>query len=324
MPFTFSARTAAGLAALAMSVLCNAQTFPVKPIRVVVPFAAGSATDTMARAYGQEMSKLLGQTVVVDNKPGASGMIGAETVARAAPDGYTLLLGTNSTNAANASLFKKLPYDQEKDFAPVAFLGAVPLIVAVNNDFPAKTLRELIAYAKANPGKISFAAASASQRVATEMLNGMAGTKMTYVPYKSSPNAITDLISGQVQLFTADLAVTLAQVKAGKIRGLAVTSAKRTPLAPDLPTVNEAAGLKGYELIAWFGAFAPANTPKEVITTLNAAINRAVSESKELRERMDALGVEMNPQSPEFLARFARSEAQKWAKAIKDAGIEPE
>lgn len=321
---TFSVRMSAGLAALAMSVLCSAQTFPVKPIRVVVPFAAGSATDTMARAYGQEMSKILGQAVVVDNKPGASGVIGAETVARAAPDGYTLLLGTNSTNAANASLFKKLPYDQEKDFAPVAFLGAVPLIVAVNNDFPAKTLRELIAYAKANPGKISFAAASASQRVATEMLNGMAGTKMTYVPYKSSPNAVTDLISGQVQLFTADLAVTLAQVKAGKIRGLAVTSAKRTPLAPDLPTVSEAAGLQGYELIAWFGAFAPANTPREVIATLNAAINRAASESKELRERMDALGVEMNPQPPEFLARFARSETQKWAKAIKEAGIEPE
>jgi tripartite-type tricarboxylate transporter receptor subunit TctC len=322
MGFQF-ARTLLAVCALALSVPAQPQGYPAKPIRIVVPFAAGSATDTMARAYGAEMQKLLGQPIVVDNKPGANGMIGAEAVARAAPDGYTLLWGTNSTNAANASLFRKLPYDPEKDFAPVAFLGAVPLIVAVNNEFPAKTLAELLAYAKANPDKISFAAASASQRVATEMLNGMAGTKMTYVPYKSSPGAITDLISGQVQLFTADLAVTLPQVKAGKIRGLAVTSAKRTPLAPDLPTVAEAGKLPGYELIAWFGAFAPAGTPKDVIAQLNAAINKA-TESKDLRERMDTLGVEMNPQSPEFLAKWAQSESRKWAKAIKDAGIQPE
>jgi tripartite-type tricarboxylate transporter receptor subunit TctC len=309
--------------AFALAGAISAQPFPSKPIRIVVPFAAGSATDTMARAYGAEMQKVLGQPVVVDNKPGANGMIGAEHVAKSAADGYTLLWGTNSTNAANASLFKKPPYDAEKDFTAVAFLGAVPLIVAVNNDFPAKTLGELIAYAKEHPGKISFAAASASQRVATEMLNGMAGTKMTYVPYKSSPNAVTDLMSGQVQLFTADLAVTLPQVKAGKIRGLAVTSARRTPLVPELPTVAEAGKLLGYELIAWFGAFAPTGTPREVVATLNAAINKA-TESKELRERMDTLGVEMNPQSPEFLAEFARSETRKWGKAIRDAGIEPE
>jgi tripartite-type tricarboxylate transporter receptor subunit TctC len=310
------------VASLALAGTAAAQAFPSKPIRIVVPFAAGSATDTMARAYANEMQKLLGQPVIVDNKPGANGMIGAESVARAAPDGYTLLWGTNSTNAANASLFKKLPYDQEKDFAPVAFLGAVPLIVAVNNDFPAKNLKELLEYAKANPDKISFAAASSSQRVATEMMNGMAGTKMTYVPYKSSPNAITDLMTGQVQLFTADLAVTLPQVKAGKIRGLAVTSAKRTPLV-DLPTVAEAGGLPGYELIAWFGAFAPAGTPKNVVDTLNAAINKSM-EAKDLRDRMDTLGVQLDPESPEWLARFARSESEKWARAIKQAGIQPE
>jgi tripartite-type tricarboxylate transporter receptor subunit TctC len=315
-------RAVAVLAGLALAGGAAAQAFPSKPIRIVVPFAAGSATDTMARAYANEMQKLLGQPVIVDNKPGANGMIGAEAVARSAPDGYTLLWGTNSTNAANASLFKKLPYDQDKDFAPVAFLGSVPLIVAVNNDFPAKTLKDLIAYAKANPEKISFAAASSSQRVATEMLNGMAGTKMTYVPYKSSPNAITDLISGQVQLFTADLAVTLPQVKAGKIRGLAVTSAKRTPQV-DLPTVAEAGGLPGYELIAWFGAFAAAGTPKPIVDALNAAINKSM-DAKELRERMDALGVQLEPQSPEWLGRFAKSESEKWARAIRDAGIQPE
>ena len=312
----------AALASLTLAGTAAAQAFPSKPIRIVVPFAAGSATDTMARAYANEMQKLLGQPVIVDNKPGANGMIGAESVARAAPDGYTLLWGTNSTNAANASLFKKLPYDQEKDFAPVAFLGAVPLIVAVNNDFPAKNLKELLAYAKANPDQISFAAASSSQRVATEMMNGMAGTKMTYVPYKSSPNAITDLMTGQVQLFTADLAVTLPQVKAGKIRGLAVTSAKRTPLV-DLPTVAESGGLPGYELIAWFGAFAPAGTPKGVVDTLNAAINKSM-EAKDLRDRMDTLGVQLDPESPEWLARFAKSESEKWARAIKQAGIQPE
>jgi tripartite-type tricarboxylate transporter receptor subunit TctC len=317
-------RRAAVLAAgLALSAGAFAQAFPSKPVRIVVPFAAGSATDTIARGFAIEMQKLLGQPVVVDNKPGASGMIGAEAVAKAAPDGYTVLWGTNSTNAANLSLFKKLPYDQEKDFAPVAFVGAVPLIVAVNNEFPAKTLADLLAYAKANPGKISFASASASQRVATEMMNGMAGVKMTYVPYKSSPGAVTDLISGQVQLFTADLAVTLAQVKAGKIRGLAVTSAKRSPMAPDLPTVAEAGKLPGYELIAWFGAFVPAGTPPDVIAKLNAAINKS-TESPDLRARMDPLGVEMNPQTPDALGRWAQRETQKWAKAIKEAGIEPE
>ncbi|MCU0803872.1 MAG: tripartite tricarboxylate transporter substrate binding protein [Burkholderiales bacterium] len=322
MRFSVMRNAAALIAGLAIAGGAAAQGFPSKPIRIVVPFAAGSATDTMARAYANEMQKLLGQPVIVDNKPGANGMIGAEAVARAAPDGYTLLWGTNSTNAANASLFRKTPYDQEKDFAPVAFLGSVPLIVAVNNDFPAKTLRELIAYAKANPDKISFAAASASQRVATEMLNGMAGTKMTYVPYKSSPNAITDLMSGQVQLFTADLAVTLPQVKAGKIRGLAVTSARRTPHV-DLPTVAEAGGLPGYELIAWFGAFAPAGTPKPVVDALNAAITKSM-DAKDLRDRMDTLGVQLDPQSPEWLGRFAKSETEKWAKAIRDAGIQPE
>lgn len=322
MKISVVARVLVAAAALAVCGAASAQAYPSKPIRIVVPFAAGSATDTMARAYAHEMQKLLGQPVIVDNKPGANGMIGAETVARAAPDGYTLLWGTNSTNAANASLFKKVPYDQEKDFAPVAFLGSIPLIVAVNNDFPAKTLKELIAYARANPDKVSFAAASSSQRVATEMLAGMAGVRMTYVPYKSSPNAITDLMSGQVQLFTADLAVTLPQVKAGKIRGLAVTSAKRVPQV-DLPTVAEAGGLPGYELIAWFGAFAPAGTPKAIVDQLNAAINKAM-ESKELRERMDALGVQLEPHPPEWLAAFAKSETAKWAKAIRDAGIQPE
>ena len=311
-------------AMLATPALAQAQSsFPSKPVRFVVPFAAGSATDTMGRTYGQKMTEFLGQPVVIDNKPGANGMIGADSVAKAPADGYTLMVGTNSTNAANKSLFKKLPYDQEKDFAPVAFLGSVPLIVGVNNDFPAKTLAEFIALGKSKPGYITFATASASQRVASEMLAGMAGIKMVHVPYKSGPNAMTDLLSGQVMMFTADFAVMLPQVKAGKVRGLAVTSTKRSSVISELPTVAEAGNLKGYELIAWFGIFAPAGTPRDVIAKLNAAANKA-GESAEVKTRLSTLGVEIAPASPEWLANFSQSETAKWAKAVKDAGIEQE
>ena len=320
--YTLSAASV-GAALLALAPFAHAQSFPAKPVRFVVPFAAGSATDTMGRTYGQKMTEFLGQPVVIDNKPGANGMIGADSVAKAPADGYTLMVGTNSTNAANKSLFKKLPYDQEKDFASVAFLGSVPLIVGVNNDFPAKTLAEFIALGKAKPGYITFATASASQRVASEMLAGMAGIKMVHVPYKSGPNAMTDMLSGQVMMFTADFAVMLPQVKAGKVRGLAVTSTKRSSVIPELPTVAEAGNLKGYELIAWFGIFAPAGTPRDVIAKLNAAANKA-GESAEVKTRLSTLGVEIAPASPEWLTSFAQSETAKWAKAVKDAGIEQE
>lgn len=299
-----------------------AQAYPTKSIRVVVPFAAGSATDTVARSYTAKFNELLGQSGVVDNRPGANGLIGAEAVAKAPPDGYTILCGTNSTNAALVSLFKKLPYDQEKDFVPISFLGSVPLIVAVNNSLPVKDLRQLIALAKAKPGELLYASASTSQRVSTEMFANMAGIKLTMVPYKSSPHAISELIAGQVMMFTADLAVTMPQVKAGKIRGLAVTSAKRTSLI-DLPTVEEAGGLKGYELIAWFAAYAPRNTPQAVIDRLNTALNKAAI-SKEVKDRLVTFGVETSAQTSAQLAERTRLETLKWAKAIKDAGIQPE
>ena len=300
----------------------SGQAYPAKPIRVIVPFAAGSATDTVARSYAQKFNELLGQTGLVDNRPGANGLIGADAVAKAAPDGYTILCGTNSTNAALVSLYKKLPYDQEKDFMPISFLGSVPLIVAVNNNLPVKDLRQLIALAKAKPGDLIYASASTSQRVSTEMFANMAGIRLTMVPYKSSPHAITDLIAGQVMMFTADLAVTMPQVKAGKIRGLAVTSLKRTSLI-DLPTVEEAGGLKGYELIAWFAAYAPRNTPQAVIDRLNAALNQAAN-SKDVKDRLIVFGVETSPHTPAQLAERTRVETVKWAKAIKDAGIQPE
>jgi tripartite-type tricarboxylate transporter receptor subunit TctC len=216
-----------------------------------------------------------------------------------------------------------LPYDQDTAFAPVGFLGSVPLIVAVHNEFPAKTLRELVTQAKSKPGQISFAYASTSQQVSSEMLSSMAGIKMNPVPYKSGPAAMTDLIGGQVNLFTADFAVMVPQVKAGKVRGLAVTSTKRSAVVPDLPTVNEALGLKDYELIAYFAIFAPAGTPAEVIAKLNKAINNAAN-SKDLQEKLSSFGLVIDPGSPDDLAKRNQAESIKWAKAIHDAKIEPQ
>ncbi len=314
------------IAVAAATLACTAalaQAYPDKPIKAVVPFAAGSATDQIGRAFAQKMQEALGQPIVIDNKPGVNGMLGADAVAKAAPDGYTLLIGTNSTNAALKSLMKQLPYDQDKAFAPVAYMGSVPLIIAVNPDVPAKTLKELVDMAKAKPKSINFASASTSQLVSTEMLAGMAGIELTNVPYKSGPAAMTDLIGGVVQMFSADFAVMLPQVKAGKVRGLAVTSTKRSPAVPDIPTVNEALGLKDYELIAYFAMYVPAGTPADVIAKLNKAANAAAS-SKEVQEKFAGIGFAVEPGTPEDLAKRGASETAKWAKAIKDAKIEPQ
>lgn len=313
-------------AALSLGLVASqalAQAYPNKPIKAVVPFAAGSATDQIGRAFAQKMSEVLGQPVVVDNRAGVNGMLGADAVAKSAPDGYTILIGTNSTNAALKSLMKKLPYDQDTAFAPVAYMGSVPLIVAVNNDVPAKTLKEFVDLAKSKPTQITFASASTSQLVSSEMLASMAGIQMTNVPYKSGPAAMTDLIGGQVNMFTADFAVMLPQVKAGKIRGLAVTSTQRSKAIPELPTVNEALGLKDYELIAYFAVFAPAGTPADIVNKLNAAVNAAAND-KTILERFSALGFETAPASPEALAQRSKAETAKWAKAIRDAKIEPQ
>lgn len=300
-----------------------AQAFPSKPIRAVVPFAAGSATDQIGRAFAAEMAKTLGQPIIVDNKPGVNGMLGASDVAKATADGYTILIGTNSTNAALKFLMKQLPYNQDTAFAPLGYMGSVPLIVAVNNDVPAKTLRELVDMAKAKPDTVTFASASTSQLVSSEMMASMAGVKMTNVPYKSGPAAMTDLIGGQVNMFTADFAVMLPQVKGGKVRGLAVTSTKRSAAIPELPTVNEALGLKDYELIAYFAMFAPAGTPADVVAKLNAAINAAAN-SKELQDKFAPIGFVVEPGTPQALADRSVRETAKWAKAIKDAKIEPQ
>ena len=308
---------------LSAQVLAQAPAYPSKPIKAIVPFAPGSATDQIGRAFAQKMSENLGQPIVVENRAGVNGMLGADAVAKSPADGYTILVGTNSTNAALKSLMKKLPSDQDTAFAPIAYLGSVPLIVGVNNEVPVKTLKELVAMAKAKPGQMTFASASTSQRVSTEMLTSMADISMTHVPYKGGPAAMTDLIGGQVNLFTADFAVMLPQVKAGKVRGLAVTSTQRSKAIPELPTVNEALGLKDYELIAYFALFAPAGTPPEVINRLNRAANAAAAD-KDILERFAALGFETAPASPEALAQRSKLETAKWAKAIREAKIEAE
>ena len=303
--------------------LALADNYPSKPIKAIVPFAAGSATDQIGRAFAAKMTEALGQPVVIENRPGANGMIGADLVAKAPADGYTILFGTNSTNAALKSLVKNLPYNQDTAFTPIGYFGSVPLIVAINNDVPAKSLNGFVSLAKADPGKMTFAYASTSQRVSSEMIASATDIKMTGVSYKSGPNAMTDLIGGQVNMFTADFAVTLPQVQAGKIRGLAVTSLKRSPAIPELPTVNEALGIKGYELIAFFAAFGPTGMPTDAVMKLNKAINDA-AKSKDLVEKFSAMGFESQPGTPEALGQKIKLETVKWAKAIKEAGMQPE
>jgi tripartite-type tricarboxylate transporter receptor subunit TctC len=301
----------------------QAQAYPNKPVKIIVPFAPGSATDQIARAFADKLQQSLGQPMVIDNKAGVNGMLGADALAKSPADGYTLMVGTNSTNAALKSLMKTLPYDQDKAFAPVAYLGHVPLAIAVNNDVPAKTLKELVDLAKAKPNNLTFASASTSQLVASEMLASMAGIKMTSVPYRTGPAAMTDLIGGQVNMFSADFGVMVPQINAGKVRALAVTSTKRSSVLPNVPTVNEALGLKDYELIAYFAVFAPAGTPADIITRVNAAVNQAAN-SKEIQDKFNAIGFAIEPGTPEQLAQRNRLETLKWEKAIRDAKIEPQ
>jgi tripartite-type tricarboxylate transporter receptor subunit TctC len=299
-----------------------AQTFPTRPIRLVVPFAAGSATDTLARVLGQKLAATEGWNVLIENMAGASGMLAAQNVARAAPDGHTIFITTNTTHAANQNLFKKLTYDPVADFEPVGKLGTITLALAVRPAVPAANVKELIAYGKANPGKLSFGSGSSSSRIAGEMLKSLAGFEMLHVPYKSNPMAVTDLLGGQISLVFADVSTTLPQIRAGKAKGLGVSSAQRSPLAPDLPTMVEE-GVAGYELTAWFAAFVPAKTPQPIVDKLNAAINAAIAD-KAVQDALLAAGIEPLTSSPEELRAFVLSETKKWAEIVKAAGIEPE
>jgi tripartite-type tricarboxylate transporter receptor subunit TctC len=315
---------AAGLAAAAVALAnsAHAQTYPTRPIRLVVPFAAGSATDTLARVLGQKLAAAEGWNVVIENMAGASGMLAAQNVARAAPDGHTIFVTSNTTHAANQNLFKKLTYDPVGDFEPVGKLGTITLALAVHPSVPASNTKELIAYGKANPGKLSFGSGSSSSRIAGEMLKTLADFDMLHVPYKSNPMAVTDLLGGQISLVFADISTTLPQIRAGKVKGFGVSSAQRSPLAPDLPTMVEE-GVPGYELTAWFAAFVPAKTPKPIVDKLNAAMNAALAD-KAVQDALLAAGIEPLTSTPDELRAFVVSETKKWADIVKAARIEPE
>ncbi|WP_431122500.1 Bug family tripartite tricarboxylate transporter substrate binding protein [Variovorax paradoxus] len=312
-------------AALALAPLLGyaQQAFPEKPITFVVPFAAGTATDQIARALGNSITAETKQPVVIDNKAGASGFIASQQAAKAAADGYTVLITTNTTHAANEHLFKKLPYDPVKDYAPITALGKGGQIMVVNPSFPAKSVAEFVALAKKEPGKYSFGSGSSSSRMAGELLQQMADIKLLHVPYKSNTLAVTDLLGGQIHMMITDAATGLPQVKGGKLRALGVSSAARSPLAPDVPTISEA-GVKGYEMGYWFAAYAPAKTPPAVVKRLNELLVKAAKSESAKTAFYEPTGTEVFTTSPEELAKFQTAESQKWGRIVKAAGIEAE
>ncbi|MBB1651881.1 MULTISPECIES: Bug family tripartite tricarboxylate transporter substrate binding protein [Delftia] len=314
------ALAACALAAAAAPAL--AQDYPSKPITFVVPFAAGSATDQLARALGQAVTTATKQAVVVENKGGASGMIAAQQVARSAADGYTVLITTNTTHAANQHLYKKLPYDAVKDFAPVAGLGKGGQVLVVRADAPYRNVGDLLAAAKKQPGKLSFGSGSSSSRVAGEMLKQLAGVDLMHVPYKSNPLAITDLLGGQIDLMITDTSTGVPQVKSGKLRALGYSTTKRSPQLPEVPTLEEA-GVKGYDMGYWFAAYAPAGTPEAVVARLNRLLSDAVH-SAGAKSFFEMSGSEGWTATPQELAAFQAAETQKWGQVIKAAGIQPE
>ncbi|QHJ01254.1 tripartite tricarboxylate transporter substrate binding protein [Xylophilus rhododendri] len=315
------------LAAMALAWLgalpAQAQTFPDKPITFVVPFAAGTATDQIARALANGVTAESKQAVVIDNRAGASGFIASQQVAKAPADGYTVLITTNTTHAANEHLYKKLPYDPVKDFAPIAGLGKGGQIMVVNNNFPAKSVVEFLALAKKEPGKYSFGSGSSSSRMAGELLQQMADVKLLHVPYKSNTLAVTDLLGGQISMMITDTATGLPQVKAGKLRALGMSSAQRSPLAPDVPTIAEA-GVPGYEMGYWFAAYAPAKTPPAVVRRLNELLVHAARSEAARTAFYEPTGTEVFTTTPEELAKFQAGESQKWGRIVKAAGIEAE
>jgi len=316
------ARCTAAALAFAASVAC-AQNYPGKSVRVVVPFPAGGSTDIVGRTIAQKLSELWGQPVVVDNRPGGGTTIGTEIVAKAPPDGHTLLV-MPAPFTINPSLLPNLPYDALNDFAPITLINTTPLVLVVNPGVPVKSVRELIALAKARPGKLNFGSSTigGSNHLAGELFNAMAGVKMVHIPYKGNAPALTDLVGGHVDLIFNGMTSALPLIKSGKLRALAVTSLQRSNASPDLPTMDEA-GLKGFEAVAWNGLGAPARTPRDVIVKINADVIRILN-SPELRERLKAEGSDPVGNTPEQYAAFLRDEIAKWAKVIKFAGVKPE
>jgi tripartite-type tricarboxylate transporter receptor subunit TctC len=268
------------------------------------------------------MSATFGRSVVIENIAGGNGIPASQAVARSVPDGYTVMITANTTHAGNQALLKKLPYDAVADFEPITKLGTITLALVAHPSVPANNLKELIAYAKANPGKLTFGAGSSSSRMSAELLKTMAGIDMLHVPYKSNPQVVTDLLGGQISVFFGDVSTALPPVRAGKLKGFAVSGLKRSPLAPDLPTIDES-GLKGYELTAWFAAYVPAKTPMPIIEKLNAAFREALAD-KEVSSKLLAAGIEPETSTPDELRKFQAAETQKWDKIARDAKIEKE
>lgn len=323
IPSLTIAAAALALALALAPALSQAQAFPEKPITFVVPFAAGTATDQIARAIGNGISAETRQSVVIDNRAGASGFIASQFAAKAPADGYTVLITTNTTHAANEHLYKKLPYDPVKDFAPITGLGKGGQIMVVSPSFPAKTVAEFVALAKKEPGKYSFGSGSSSSRMAGELLQQMADIQLLHVPYKSNTLAVTDLLGNQIHMMITDTATGLPQVKGGKLRALGVSGAGRSPLAPEVPTIAEA-GVKGYEMGYWFAAYAPAKTPPAVVKRLNELMVKAARSEAAKTAFYEPTGTEVFTTSPEELAKFQTAESTKWGRIVKAAGIEAE
>ncbi len=294
-----------------------AQGFPSKPIRLVVTFPPGGAPDILARLFADKAQ--LGQAVVIDNKPGAGGNIGADQVAKAAPDGHTLVMATVGTHSINGALYSKMPYDMVRDFTPVGHVASAPNLLVVNNDLPVKSVAELVAYMKANPNKLSFGSpgVGTSVHVSGELFKSLTGTQMVHVPYKGRQFAIPDLVGGQIQVMFDNMPSALPMAKEGKIRALAQTTAKRSPAAPDVPTVAET--VPGFEATTWFAIFAPAGTPREVVQKLNAEMQR-VFKLPDVADKLKGLGLEPWISTPEELAAYQAREIVKWAKVVKDSG----
>ncbi len=298
-----------------------ATAYPSKPIRVIVAYTPAGTTDILARAVGQKMTEAWGQTVIVDNRPGANGNIGTEITANATPDGYTILMATAATHGINNTLYPDLKWDAVKSFAPISLVALVPNILVVNNALPVKSVKELITYGAANPGKLNHGSPGlgSTGHLSAELFKSSAGIKMTHVPYKGSAPTLADLIGGQIQVVIDNMPPYLPHVQSGKIRGLAVTTAKRSPAAPNLPTMQEA-GVTGYEAGSWFGLLAPAGVSKDIVQKLSAETQR-ILQLPDVKERLSGQGAEPAGGSPEEFAAFIRSEQAKWRKVIQQANI---
>ena len=307
--------------AVAAAPLAVAQSWPTKAIRIVAPSTPGDAPDVIARLIAEKLSPVLGQQVVVENKPGAGGVVGSEAVARAAPDGYMLIMGNAGSHGINAAVYSKLPYDIQRDFAPVSLVAIAPNIVVINPAVPATSLVEFIAYAKSQPGKLSYASGGngSSAHMSMELFKSMAGVDIQHVPYKGSTPALTDLIGGQVAIFIGNMPPAVPHVKAGKLRALAVTTKARSALMPELPTMTEA-GLPGYETVAWFGVLAPAGTPPDIVNRLSMEIGKIVR-SPEMRDRLVAMGAEPVGGTPEEFKTVIDRDIAKWKALAQKVGI---